>query len=194
MKRCKAKSCRQKFEPWNSLAKACSPECALEVAQQERQAKERRQIEAARKADRQRLEELKPRAKHLKEAQATFNAYIRARDEGLPCISCGRNDNDLRKQTVGGTWDCGHYRSTGACPELRFEPLNAARQCKRCNRDDSGNVVEYRINLIQRIGQANVEWLEQAHEPKHYTIEDLKEIKAHYRRLTRELQKQREAA
>ena len=186
MKTCKAQSCRQKFEPWNSLQKACSVECSLEVARQEQQDKEKRQIEAARKADRQRLDELKPRAKHLKEAQQAFNTYIRERDRDQPCISCGTYR--------AGQFHAGHYRTTKAAAELRFNELNCQKQCAQCNTFDSGNIIEYRINLIQRIGQANVEWLEQQHEPKHYTIEDLKAIKAHYRRLTRELQKEREAA
>ena len=186
MKRCKAKSCRQKFEPWNSLAKACSPECALEVARQEKEGKAKREQEARRKADKQRLEELKPRAKHLKEAQQAFNAYVRERDRDQPCISCGTYN--------AGQFHAGHYRTTKAAPELRFNELNCQKQCAQCNTFDSGNIIEYRINLVKRIGQDNVEWLEQAHESKHYTIEDLKEIKAHYRRLTRELQKQREAA
>ena len=83
----------------------------------------------------------------------------------------------------------GHYRSVGACPELRFEPLNIHRQCVKCNRNLSGNAVEYRIRLVLRIGAETVAWLEGPHEPRKYTVEEIKTIKAEYRAKTRELKK-----
>lgn len=131
---------------------------------------------------------LKSRGDHTRETQQAFNAYIRERDRHRPCISCGTCNpgGDPR----GGVWDCSHYRSVGACPELRFEELNAHKSCKQCNRDKSGNIVEYRINLIQRLGQEAVDWLEGKHEPKKYTVEELKAIKAKYRALKRELERQ----
>lgn len=49
--------------------------------------------------------------------------------------------------------------------------------------------MNYRVSLLQRIGVEVVEWLEGPHEPKRYTIEDLKAIKAEYREKTRELQR-----
>jgi len=52
----------------------------------------------------------------------------------------------------------------------------------------SGNILEYRIRLVKKIGQAAVDCLEGPHEPKRYTIDELKKIKARYRRLLRELQ------
>lgn len=61
-----------------------------------------------------------------------------------------------------------------------------------CNRDRSGHVVEYRINLIERIGQGRVDRLEGPHEAKHYTAEDMDQIAAHYRARLRELRKRRE--
>jgi hypothetical protein len=54
--------------------------------------------------------------------------------------------------------------------------------------------VEYRINLGKKIGTTEVDRLEGLTPPKHYTIDELKEIKAKYRALTRELQRQRKAA
>lgn len=121
----------------------------------------------------------------MKKAQASFNAYIRFRDKDLPCISCGSNPNDNNLMT-GSRWDCGHYRSVGANPELRFEELNTAKQCVKCNRDLSGNVVNYRIGLVKRIGIDKVEWIEGPHEPKKYTIDELKEIDRKYRRLVKD--------
>jgi hypothetical protein len=50
-----------------------------------------------------------------------------------------------------------------------------------CNQHKSGNAVEYRLGLIARIGLARVEALESDQTPRHYTIEDLKQIKATYK-------------
>jgi len=92
---------------------------------------------------------------------------------------------------------CGHYLSVGAHPELRFEPNNAHLQCTRCNGgagkygnfNNKGETVakNYRINLIKKIGQAKVDWLEGPHEAKNYTIDDIKEIKSLYKQKLKEL-------
>lgn len=182
MKKCRA--CKKQFEPWNSLAIACSIPCAREVARVKREKQER-------KEQRELRQKLKTRSEHMQEAQKAFNAYIRERDASLPCISCGKTNPPW---TRGGQWDCGHYRSTGACPELRFEPLNAAKQCKQCNSHLSGNAVDMRVGMVRKLGTKTVEWLEGSHEPRKYTIEELQQIKAEYRHKTRELKRRREAA
>ena len=135
---------------------------------------------AARAKHRERKEALRPRAWYLKEAQKWFNKFIRLRDGSDDCISCGR-------EYVTGNggkfsmFDAGHYRSVGANPELRFEESNCNSQCVRCNRELSGNVANYRINLLKKIGSEKLEWLEGPHEPKKYTIDDLKEIIQEYK-------------
>lgn len=187
MKKCRV--CKTKFEPLNSLQQVCSTACALQKAQKDLQKDAERKAKEQRQWIREQKAKLKTRGDHLKEAQQAFNAYVRARDEGQPCISCGRSDGEIGGHLTGGKWDCGHYRSVGANPELRFEPLNAHRQCKKCNRDLSGNVVDYRINLIRRIGQKAIDWLEGPHEAKHYTTDELKEIKRKYRAMKRELER-----
>lgn len=140
------------------------------------------------KEQRKAKEKLKTRSDWMREAQKAFNRFIRLRDYKEPCISCGAYPNDLGL-VMGSRIDAGHYRSVGSCPELRFEELNCAKQCTRCNREMSGNVVNYRINLIERIGIEKVEWLEGPHDPKKYTIDDLKEIKSKYTKLANEMQK-----
>jgi hypothetical protein len=50
--------------------------------------------------------------------------------------------------------------------------------------------VDYRIGLIQRIGREAVEALESAQAPKHYTVEDLKQIRDTYRAKCKELEKE----
>lgn len=141
-------------------------------------------LKAERKKDRERKEKLKTRSDYMKEAQIAFNAYIRERDKHKPCICCGKV---LPLDAVGGGFDCGHYRSVGSAPHLRFDERNAHGQLKQCNRYGSGRAVDYRIGLIKRIGVAVVMAIEADNEPKHYTIEDLKGIRDHFRAKLKEL-------
>lgn len=187
-KQCRVAECGASFVPQKLGQSVCSPACAIKDAPRN-QAKARKALAQVERSEiKVRKEKLKSRADHLREAQAAVNEYVRMRDAQLPCISCDStpNDNDLM---TGSRWDAGHYRSVGACPELRFEPLNIHRQCVKCNRNLSGNAVEYRIRLVLRIGIDKVAWIEGPHEARKYTVEEIKAIKAKYRALTRELKK-----
>lgn len=186
-KRCP--ECRVMFTRSRESQVVCGEiECAIAYGKSEkgRAIAGKALAEVGRRQIKVRKEKLKSRADHLREAQAAVNEYVRLRDANLPCISCDStpNDNDLM---TGSRWDAGHYRSVGACPELRFEPLNIHRQCVKCNRNLSGNAVEYRIRLVQRIGAEKVAWLEGLHPACKYTIEEIKAIKAEYRAKTRKL-------
>jgi hypothetical protein len=130
---------------------------------------------ADRKSYRVAKDKIKSRSDWMKEAQVAFNAWIRERDKDLPCISCQRHHK--------GQYHAGHYRSVGACPELRFEPLNVHKQCSACNNYKSGNILEYRLNLIAKIGQEKVDWIEGKHDPVKYTVEDFREIRDRYRAM-----------
>jgi hypothetical protein len=88
----------------------------------------------------------------------------------------------------------GHYMSVGARPELRFDENNVNAQCAPCNNHLSGNIVLYRKGLIAKIGLEAVEALEGPHEPKHYTVDDLKQIKADYTAMAKALEKAHEIA
>ncbi|QXG27182.1 recombination protein NinG [Pseudomonas viridiflava] len=187
-KKCRVPECGASFVPQKVGQAVCSPACAI-IDAPRNQAKARKALAQVERSEiKVRKEELKSRADHLREAQAAVNEYVRLRDAHLPCISCDStpNDNDLM---TGSRWDAGHYRSVGACPELRFEPLNIHRQCVKCNRNLSGNAVEYRMRLVGRIGSEKVAWLEGPHEACKYTVEEIKTIKAQYRELTRDLKK-----
>lgn len=164
MRRCKV--CRAQFVPRSLTHKACGPDCAAAVAESERKIAER-------KTDKLRKLALKTRQDWLREAQAAFNAFIRARDANFPCISCGQFHDRF--------WDAGHYRSVGAQPALRFDETNVHKQCVHCNQHRGGNIVEYRIRLIQKIGASAVELLEIEHEPAKYSIQDAMRIKETYK-------------
>lgn len=182
MRKCRV--CKSEYEPRNSLQMVCGAACAIAFARRRDEARQKARAAHERKRLREARERIKTRSEWAREAQAAFNAWVRERDAGLPCISCGRDHQ--------GQWHAGHYRSVGAAPELRFEPLNTHRQCAPCNTHKSGNAIEYRINLVQRIGEAAVQWLEGPHEPKKYTIDELKEIKRTYAARARQLRKERE--
>ena len=129
-----------------------------------------------------RKEKLKTRSDYIKEAQQAFNEYVRFRDANLPCISCNRwNGGDM----YGGNWDCGHYRSIGSAPHLRFNLWNAHKQCVKCNRYLSGNIADYRVSLVWKIGQPKVDALESMQDGSRITAEYAHRIKAIFRRKKR---------
>ena len=160
----------------------CSPACAMIDAPRHEPKARKALADIERKDIKVRKEKLKSRADHLKDTQQAFNAWIRARDAGQPCISCGT--------TADVQYCAGHYRTTGSCPELRFEPLNVHLQCnKNCNLSKSGNILGYRPRLLEKIGADKLAWIEGPHEAKKYTIEQLKAMTAEFRAKTRELKK-----
>jgi hypothetical protein len=175
-KRCR--QCKEEFVPWNSTQVCCDYQCAIEYIKDKNERNLQRDITKAKQVERReirkRKEKLKSKSDWLKEAQNACNAYIRERDKGLPCISCG-NTRDVK-------YCAGHYKTRGGHPELRFHPFNIHRQCDwNCNLNLSGNISNYRPALIEKIGLKNVEWLEGEHEPQNWSIDDIKEIKKYYK-------------
>ena len=118
-------------------------------------------------------ESIKSKSQWVQEAEKAVRDYIRLRDSGKPCISCG----SLPEQKYGGTMDAGHYRSKGAAKQLRFNTNNIHSQCVKCNRYNSGNAVDYRLGLIKRIGLAKTEQLENDNSIARYEIPYLKRMK-----------------
>ncbi|KAA6179167.1 recombination protein NinG [Pseudomonas marginalis] len=181
-KKCRVPTCRASFVPRVGFQTWCSPDCAVVIARNKQEKKRKALAKVERRKIRVRKEKLKSRADHLKDTQRAFNAWIRARDAGQPCISCGT--------TANVQYCAGHYRTTAACPELRFDPLNVHLQCNRnCNMGKSGNLLGYRPRLLEKIGAEKLAWLEGPHEPKKYTVEQLKAMTADYRAKTRELKR-----
>lgn len=178
LSRCKV--CHERFEKKRSIQPTCDKfECKVEYGNRVAAKAAAKRVSDQRKCDAARKEAVKTRSEYLKEAQVAFNAFIRARDEHLPCISCGRFHT--------GAYDAGHYRSVGSMPALRFHEDNCHKQCVPCNQHKAGNVVEYRIRLVERIGADRVAYLEGPHEPAKYTIDDAKRIKAEYKAKLKEI-------
>ena len=183
----KCKICRAEFVKRSMTHKCCSPECAeifgREQTKKQVAKKEREEVKV-------RKEKLKRLPDWIADAQTIFNKYIRLRDVGLPCICCGRINE--AQNTLGGVFDAGHYRSRGSAGHLRFHEDNCHAQLKHCNRWGAGRAVDYRIGLIQRIGLERVEALEANNIPHKWTVEELKEIIATYKRKIKELETSRD--
>lgn len=103
---------------------------------------------------RSRMNIKKYKGKTLSNLKATavrhFHKFIRERDKGKPCVSCGKYT----------TLQAGHFYSAGNFPETRFNQDNVHGQCKKCNYFLSGNLLPYRTEIITRIGQDRFEQLE----------------------------------
>jgi hypothetical protein len=170
----KCACCRAPFEPRSMTHKACTPECA-EVVGKAVEAKKRAAKERAdRRETKLKLLALEPLEYFLKKAERACNAYIRARDAGQGCISCGRHDADV--------WNAGHFISVGANGTLRFDEDNIHLQCARpCNKDRGGNIVEYRKALLVKIGPERLARLESWHPPVKRTRDEVLAIEAHYK-------------
>lgn len=181
----KCKCCSEKFTPRNSLHICCSPSCAYKYATKKTEAKKKLQDKVVREAWRKRKADVKPLSHWMSMTQRAFNDYIRARD-GEICISCG--------STTAVSYHAGHFRTTAAASQLRFNEDGCHSQCAACNVHHSGAIGPYRINLTAKIGTQRVEALENNNTPHRYTREELDALRALYRSKLRELNKQREAA
>lgn len=178
----KCKHCKDYFPAENGIKTPVGFFCTMDHAAEFAKSKSKSTREKAERKSRAiRKEKLKTAGDHIKEAQTAVNKYIRARDKNKPCISCGSTPENK----FGGTMDAGHYRSRGAASHLRFNLLNIHAQCVKCNRFNSGNAVDYRINLIKKIGLDLVESLEQDNEPRKFTIDYLKRIKKIFNKRAR---------
>lgn len=191
MKRCRYSRCKQAFEPkYRSTEVTCSVAHAIEYAKESaperRERVEARMATAERVAVRERLKTLKSLAKVTAETQREVNRYIRERDFGLPCISCDRK--------TGAQMHAGHYRTTKAAPQLRFNHDNLWLQCEHCNTFLSGNIVEYRKRLIVRIGIERVEALENDNSVKRWDRDELISIRKKHAGMWRALKHERESA
>lgn len=171
MPRCKI--CKVKFEPKYFNQKTCEEWVCMQLwIKKEKERKWK-------KEKKERLERLKTYSDHAKDLQVIFNKYIRLRDKDKCCISCGK--------PLTGKYDAGHYRSVGGNPELRFNEQNVHGQCVYCNQHKHGNLIEYRIRLIERLGLEVVEFLEGPQQPRKYTIEELKGLQTYYKEKIKQL-------
>jgi len=170
------KICKDKFDPqFNSVQLVCSPRCAIEYTKKQKAKNWKKEKKILK-------EKLKTKSDYEKELEKIFNAWIRERDKALPCISCN---------APAGTYKptAGHYFPAGTYKNIRFNEDNVHGQCWfNCNKNKHGNLQEYRIGLIRRIGLQKVEALERRRlEPSKYSIPELIEMKVVYKQKLKAL-------
>lgn len=114
---------------------------------------------------------------YVADMDKVFQYYVRLRD-AMPggytkCISCGKIKSFDQMQG-------GHYMSRRHM-SIRWNELNVNAECSYCNGMDGDHLIGYRKNLIKKIGEGKVEWLEGIrHEVKHWCDFELKIMIKHY--------------
>jgi hypothetical protein len=174
MKTRKCKYCKQAFEPSVFLQKNCfDPNCVTEWINEVKQ-KNWQKKKAKLKADLMTVQD------YIKLAQQVFNKYIRLRDKSSPCISCQKKP--LKE-------NAGHFYNANNHWSVRFDERNVHLQCEHCNTFLSGNLIYYRENLLKKIGIEEFENLSaEAMKTRKFTIEELKEIIATYKKKCKEIE------
>lgn len=178
----KCKHCKAKFEPIRFNQKYCfdTPEC-VEAGVNYAVSKVKKDKKKAWNERKAKIkEELRTNSFYMKKAQKVFNEFVRLRDQGKKCISC--------PTVLRGKYDAGHYYPSGTVKILTFNEDNVWGQCTQCNQHNHGNLAEYRLGLIERIGIERVEDLDSIrNRDAHYSIPDLKEIEEKYKQKAKQL-------
>lgn len=108
------------------------------------------------------------------------------------CISCGR-------PLGGDQWCCGHFKTRGAQPGLRYDPKNTYLQHNhRCNMNLSGDIEGtkttrgYKQGLKERFGeeegQAIIDYCESNTAPVKLDWEELEKMRSQFNERIRELE------
>jgi hypothetical protein len=113
-----------------------------------------------------------------------FCKFIRLRDEGRPCCSCGSENASV----------AGHFFEKKKYPALAFTEANCHAQCVKCNRYESGNLVEYLDFMVGKYGSDGVELMMMVRSiESRYSIAALIKIKEEYQKKCREIKKKKKA-
>lgn len=200
MKKCRV--CPNKFEPYNSLQVACSPQCALEIGRQQTAKKAEKAAKQAR-AERREFNRRDLTWQH-KQCQKVFNRmrvleekqWFRERGMEPECISCGKTHMD---------WCCGHFKTRGAQSGLRYDRTNTFLQCnKACNESLSGNIEGnrtsrgYKQGLVDRFGedeaQRIIDYCESNTAPVKWDWQELEALRKQWSQRIRDMERGRLAA
>ena len=99
-----------------------------------------------------------------------FSAWIRKRDHGKPCITCGK-----RTELQAGHFVKRQHMS------VRWDERNVHGQCVRCNHFLNGNDGEYAYAILNLYGQWTLDQLMgMKHKTAKFTRSDLEELIAKY--------------
>lgn len=174
MKTRKCKYCKSTFEPVAFLQKNCfEPDCVTAWIQETKE-KAWQKKKAKLKADLMTIQD------YVKLAQQVFNKFIRLRDAGQNCISC--NKKPLKE-------NAGHFYNANNHWNVRFNEFNVHLQCEYCNTHLHGNLIEYRTNLINKIGNSEFLILEaESKKTRKFSINELKDLITVYKAKIKNLE------
>lgn len=209
----KCPECGEKYQPNRQMQPCCDKHSCMvsfamrhaEATQKRRRMSERMAAAEDRKTVKIKLDKLKTpkqkRSELIQQAEKAVRDFRRTEEllKGSGCISCGRSQQEVIGTDgwkPGGAFDAGHYHGKGARPGLRLTPDNIWLQCKSCNggsakyaRKGATVAKQFRENLIEKIGLVRVEELDADDKPRHWTDEELIEIRDTNRKLLKELRK-----
>jgi len=177
-------NCKTKFIPKRFLQKHCNEnqECidaSVKYAMDKVSANNKKSAVSEKRVLR---EKLKTIGQYEQEAKKSFQKWVRIRDKGMPCISCGTEN---AKEIHGS-----HYFDANRFSGLIFDKRNCHASCDYCNVYLSGNLIGYRKGLVERYGLEFVEKLEAESDSKRvykYTKEELIAKKLKYDILIKEM-------
>lgn len=174
----KCKQCGNLFtQTYSTTQVTCGYNCAITYGLAKKAEKDKNDWAKEKK---ERKEALMSHSEWLKLFQITFNTFIRERDKNENCISCQR-------PLKGRKFDAGHFRSVGSNPQLRFNEENVFGQCVPCNRDKHGNLLDYRKQLVIKLGVEKVEYLENFNEANKLSIPEIKDKIQEYKQKIKDL-------
>ena len=107
--------------------------------------------------------------------QKEFNRFIRERDKGHDCISCG---NPIEE----GEGQAGHFFGVKKFNWMRFREDNVHLECISCNAFNHESLIYYTINIERKIGPKRFQYLVNASRNKQpeFTREELNELLIKY--------------
>jgi hypothetical protein len=115
--------------------------------------------------------------KAKKKADDALSLYIRTRDNGKPCISCG---------AIGRKLQDGHFIPR-AYMMFRYDERNNNGQCLHCNYTLEGNHDEYGKALKRLYGEDIVDYFErEKHKKMKYTMNELLLLADYFTKKTAE--------
>ena len=175
-RRCKAPGCGAWFTlPYSTVYWCCEEHKSQYLAHQ----REKKKVKAQNRLKNKPVHHIRPEPKTaekplshwLEVTERVVNTLCRemALANGEGCISCGTHQAKV--------WHAGHYRTVAKASHLRFTSININLQCDDCNVGKSGNIKAYREGLVEKIGEAAVQGLDNDNRIHRWTIEELEAIR-----------------
>lgn len=169
--------CSTIFTPERIGQKVCGYKCAGEFAKLESERKYKAETVVMRKN----INDNDPKW-HAKRTKTICHLFIRTRDAGKGCKSCGTKESRQ--------WDAGHYIPSHRGSALRYDERNIHLQCCVCNDGSklSGNLTMYRMALVRDHGEEYVQELERiGHTKKTWTIPELIDVHDYYKQKLKDI-------